>query len=94
MTGIVLDLQPTYSFAVDLEGEEASLTLTVATNAIAVDLVPALRSIGSVPAGGTEDQVLAKVSDDDYDYEWVDPPNTGIDPAALAAALAYAASYG
>jgi hypothetical protein len=94
MTGFVLDLQPTYGFVVALEGEEASLTLTTATTAIEVELVPALRSIGSVPAGGTTGQVLAKVSDDDYDDEWTDPPSTGIDPAALAAALAYAASYG
>lgn len=28
---------------------------------------------GVVPEGGDEGQVLTKVSDDDYDYEWADP---------------------
>lgn len=40
---LVLELVPTYAFDVDLAGEEGSLTLTVATEEIAVDLVPALR---------------------------------------------------
>lgn len=28
----------------------------------------------SMPAGGTTGQILAKVSDDDYDVAWIDPP--------------------
>lgn len=31
----------------------------------------------AVPPGGTDGQMLAKASDDDYDLEWVDPPSGG-----------------
>ena len=31
----------------------------------------------AVPAGGTDTQILAKASDDDYDTEWVDAPTGG-----------------
>jgi hypothetical protein len=30
-----------------------------------------------VPAGGTTGQLLAKISNTDYDDEWIDPPTTG-----------------
>lgn len=32
---------------------------------------------GAVPAGGTTDQVLSKVSDDDYDVTWTDAGGSG-----------------
>lgn len=45
-------------------------TLTEGGFTISSDLVP-------VPLGGTTAQVLSKLSDDDYDIGWVNPPETG-----------------
>lgn len=31
----------------------------------------------AVPSGGTDEQILAKASDDDFDTEWIDQPSSG-----------------
>lgn len=39
--------------------------------------VDAIEAGGLLPAGGTAGQLLAKASGDDYDTEWIDPPESG-----------------
>lgn len=37
--------------------------------------MPIYTSGASIPAGGSEGQILSKVSSDDYDSQWIDIPN-------------------
>lgn len=39
--------------------------------------VVSVTEIGELPAGGTTDQILAKKTDSDYDFKWVDAPQGG-----------------
>lgn len=38
--------------------------------------VVSVTEIGELPAGGTTDQILAKKTDSDYDFKWIDAPKT------------------
>lgn len=50
--------------------------LTISTDG-SEDGLELLSDAGGIPAGGSTGQVLAKVSNDDYDFAWIDPPSGG-----------------
>lgn len=75
-TVITLDLQPTYSIVLELEGDGSSITISTDNTALELELVPLLRGPG-VPPGGTTGQVAAKASDADFDVVWVDQSGGG-----------------
>jgi hypothetical protein len=47
--------------------------------------------VGTVPAGGDEDQLLAKASNADHDFKWVDPPTGSGGGPAIAFAIIFGA---